>query len=327
MNHNKYDIYFYEAFEEETLALKKYLPSSVKAGFTWKTIQESGHKTAPAEYISSRTQSSFPAEWAGSLKAILSRSTGYNHLLNYKEQIENKIEFGYLPLYCNRAVAEQALTLWMSLLRKLPMQTEQFQHFKRDGLTGKECIQKNLLVVGVGNIGYELIKIGRGLSMNTEGVDIEQKYSDVLYISIDEGLKKADIIVASMNLTSQNRNYFDYNLLKKSKKGVLFINVARGELSPLKDIKKLLDEGVIGALGMDVFEDEGLVGSALRGSIKGNPEILEIVNELKERSNVIFTPHNAFNTIEAVERKSKQSVEQILSFLKNGKFIWPIPVE
>ena len=43
-----------------------------------------------------------------------------------------------------------------------------------------------------------------------------------------------------------------------------------------------------------------------------------------DADNVILTPHNAFNTQEAVERKSEQSVRQVAEFLKSGKFIWPI---
>jgi phosphoglycerate dehydrogenase-like enzyme len=40
-----------------------------------------------------------------------------------------------------------------------------------------------------------------------------------------------------------------------------------------------------------------------------------------------MTPHNAFNTAEGVERKSKQSVEQVVQFLEKGMFAWPVPEE
>lgn len=51
------DIFFYEAFDEETHALKKYLPDRLKVGFTPKTIQEYSRVEPPARFISIRTQS------------------------------------------------------------------------------------------------------------------------------------------------------------------------------------------------------------------------------------------------------------------------------
>ena len=74
------DVFFYEAFEEEQEALKHFLPGHIKAGFSWKTIQEYGAEAPPAPIISVRTQSNLPAEWADNLDAILSRSTGFDHL-------------------------------------------------------------------------------------------------------------------------------------------------------------------------------------------------------------------------------------------------------
>ena len=43
------------------------------------------------------------------------------------------------------------------------------------------------------------------------------------------------------------------------------------------------------------------------------------------REDVILTPHNAFNTAEALEEKARQSAAQIEHFLKNETFIWPVP--
>ena len=48
---------------------------------------------------------------------------------------------------------------------------------------------------------------------------------------------------------------------------------------------------------------------------------------LRKRHDVLLTPHNAFNTIEAVERKSEQSIRTLLQFRKTGQFLWPVPEE
>ena len=319
------DVFFFEAFEEEQEQLKKFLPDNIDAEFTDKTIQEYGAREIPAKLISVRTQSAIPVEWSKSIEGILSRSTGYDHIHKFWQQCVNKVKAGYLPLYCNRSVAEQALILWMALLRKVPQQTTQFLSFRRDGLTGIEAVSKKVLVVGVGNIGHEIVKIARGLEMDVEGVDILKKYDDVHYVQIEEGIKKADIIVCAMNLTNENRDYFSYELLKKSKKGVIFINIARGELSPPEPLLKCIKDKHLGGVGIDVYDHESELAVSLRTGKKSKDEKVNAYMNLIKYPNVIMTPHNAFNTRESVKRKSEQSVQQVINFLGKREFIWQVP--
>jgi D-lactate dehydrogenase len=204
----------------------------------------------------------------------------------------------------------------MALLRKLPQQMANFCRFHRDGLTGFECTGKNLLVVGVGHIGGEVVKIGNGLDMTVRRVDIIPERADT---AIEDGLPWADIIVCTMNLTKVNRGYFNYELLKRAKRGALFVNVARGELSPTNDLVRLLDEGQLGGVALDVYDDEQKMAVALRSGQGKFP--------LAGRENVILTPHNAFNTHESVDRKCEQTVQQVVKFLQDGKFIWPVPAQ
>jgi D-lactate dehydrogenase len=305
------DVHFYEAFEEEVEVLRRHLPAHLRANFTSKTIQEAGDAEPPAPLISIRTQSIIPAAWSERVDGIVSRTTGYDHLLGHR------IPCGYLPHYCSRAVAEQAILLVMALLRKLPQQIAQFPKFHRDGLTGSECLGKKLLVVGVGNIGFEVVKIGRALGMEVRGVDIAEKHSSVSYVTRDDGLPWADIIMCAMNLTKENVNYFSYETLKRAKKGVVFVNIARGEFTPTEDMVKLIDEGHLGGLALDVYENESALAVALRSGESGFP--------LLGHANVILTPHNAFNTAEAVERKAEQTIQQIEHFIAHRWFLWPVP--
>ena len=322
-----YDVYFYEAFAEEKNLLKKYLPQNIRAGYTWKTVQETGDSNPPAGLISIRTQSVVPPDWSAQLSGILSRSTGYNHLLDYQRLIRHHLPLGYLPRYCPRSVAEQALLMWMTLLRKLPQQLRQFSDFHRDGLTGEECAAKTLLVVGVGHIGYEVVQIGLGLDMQVFGVDIVQRHSDVFYVSIEEGLAEADIIVCAMNLTLKNRGYFNYNLLGRAKRKAVFVNISRGELSPAQDLLKLMQKGKLGGIALDAFNEESELALALRkGEHSTNPAVAAVL-KLSIYDNVILTPHNAFNTVQAVRRKAEQSARQVQSFLNQEKFIWPVPLD
>jgi D-lactate dehydrogenase len=318
------DIFFYEAFDEEEKAIRKFLPQNIDAGFTWKAIQETNHSNPPAALISTRTQSVLPTKWAPDLQGILSRSTGFDHLNRYMKETGEQVSCGNLPLYCNRSVAEQALLMWLALMRKLSVQQKQFKQFHRDGLTGLELSTKKLLVVGVGNIGYEIVRIGRGLDMVVYGVDLVLRHQDVDYRPIDDILSEADIIVCAMNLTAENMNYFGYNRLRKAKRGALFINIARGEMSPSADLLRLLKEGILGGIALDVYNEESRLATALRKNKKDNSVEVQATLELQNYPNVILTPHNAFNTEESVERKAKQSVEQVIQFLNTGTFKWNV---
>ena len=314
------DVYFYEAFEEEADALKSLLGNQLSYDLTNKTIQEAGHITPPARLISIRTQSIVPVDWANKLDGILSRSTGYDHLKKYLEKVHTQIPCGYLEEYATRAVAEHAILLMMALIRRLPQQMMQFQHFDRDCLTGGECADRNLLVVGVGRIGSEIVRIGSALGMNVQGVDIVQRYKELRYVNKEEGVAWADIIICAMNLTNENHGYFSYNLLKKAKRGILFINIARGEHAPLSGLLKLVQEHHLYGLGLDVFEDEPNVAVALRSGHTNTSAEVQTLAALLQHPNVLFTPHNAFNTIEAVRRKSQFSVDEVMYFLKNKNF-------
>ena len=90
-----------------------------------------------------------------------------------------------------------------------PAQLEQFDAFRRDGLTGTECAGRTLLVVGVGRIGREVVRIGEGLGMRVLGVDI------------DKGLPFGDVIVCAVNLTDENAGYFDRARRSRSDAGTV----------------------------------------------------------------------------------------------------------
>jgi D-lactate dehydrogenase len=318
------DVFFYEAFEEEAAELTSLLGKTCSFDCSTKTIQELGHAQPPAPLISIRTQSKVPPEWSDSIGGVLSRSTGYDHLIAYGAIIKKPLPLGYLDEYATRAVAEQAILLAFALLRKLPAQTRNFSTFERDGLTGTECRGKNFLVVGVGRIGSEICAIAKSLGFIVKGVDIVRNKPGVDYISKDEGVRWADVIACSMNLTQENRHYFDYSLLKNAKTGSLFVNIARGELSPVRDLTTLLGEKRLGGVGLDVYEDESVLGVALRNPQASTSPVVKEIRSLAEFPNVILTPHNAFNTMEAVKRKAQMSVEQIRHFLKHKDFIWKL---
>lgn len=321
------DVCYFEAFEEEAAELRRFHPGDIDAGYTALTIQEEGSDRPPAPIISIRTQSLIPESWLPSLEAVLSRSTGYDHLLWIRKSGFPGIKLGHLPTYCARAVAEQAVVLWMALLRRLPEQQRSFGRFHRDGLTGREAGGRKLAVIGVGQIGREVVLLGRALGMRVVGVDLVKKFADVDYAAPEVALTDADVVVAAMNLTEENRGYFTAQRLGLCRPGAIFVNISRGELSPAPILLESLKAGRLCGVGLDVYNQESTLAVALRSgsSLEATSEEVRAVMEMKDRDDVILTPHNAFNTVEAVERKSSQSVEQLLHLREHGHFLWPVP--
>jgi D-lactate dehydrogenase len=314
----KYDVAFFEVFEEEKRALKKYLPKNIKALFVSSTIQESNISLPPSKIISVRTQSNIPLSWADFLDGVLTRSQGHDHISKFIKNSKEKVQCGFLGDYCSRAVAEQATMFYLMLSRKVKTQMTNFKTFNRDHITGSEVLNKNAFVLGVGNIGQQIVYLCRGLGMNVYGCDLVKRLSDLEYVSLKKGLLLADAIFCALPLTKKTHQLLSYELLKRLKRKPFFINISRGEIAPTKDLVRLMNKKLLGGMALDVFECESSLAENLRqGHLKKGP-IKEILNSNHE--NIILTPHNAFNTKEALERKAYLSVESVLFFRKKSRF-------
>jgi len=315
------EVFFYEVFEEEQVHLLTFLPPGWNAQFSSLSIQESGHTAPPCAVISTRTQSIIPPSWGSHLSAILSRSAGYDHLVRFKQESKTNTVLGHLHQYSGRAVAEHAAMLWLALLKKLPQQVHAMSNFNRDQLTGRECFGKTVAVFGVGDIGHHVAAIAQGLGMPVLGVDIVQRHRGISYVSKHEALEKADIIVCAMNLTLDNADYFDVAALSRCTQRPLFINIARGELCRSATLLDALENGTLRGAGLDVYANESVIAVALRNNEAADHPEFHAFKKLQARPDVVMTPHNAFNSEEAVARKSEQTVRQLEHFFAHGTFL------
>lgn len=333
---HEYEVAFYEAFEEEAEQLKKLLPAGHKYFFTWKSIQESGHEKPVAGIISTRTQSKFPPAWIDLIDGIITRSTGYDHVSAYFKECGKKVKAAYLPEYAARAVAEQAMIHWTALLRVLPKQLDCMKTFHRDGLTGREIQGRTIAVCGVGRIGSQIVDIAHGLGMKVIGVDILprpelcSKYPDFKYAPLDEAIASADIAVCALPLTDSTRGILDKTRLGRIRKGAIFVNIARGEISPTEDLLELLEAGILSGVGLDVYDCEKDIAAVLRdgADISSIPEnrrkSVAAALTLMKHPQAILTPHNAFNTDESVYRKSLETAKNLEKYFSTGSFISPV---
>ncbi|MEJ2051897.1 MAG: NAD(P)-dependent oxidoreductase, partial [Calditrichota bacterium] len=330
----KYDVAFYEVFAEEEALLKRYLPAGYRYFFTSKSIQDTDTDELPAPVISTRTQSVIPEKWGDTLSAIFTRSTGFDHLNIFFRRISHPIPAGYLPKYAARAVAEQAFLLMLMLLRKIDLQRQAVRHFSRDGLSGSELRGKSLSIIGVGNIGSEIARVGHGMDMPLLGVDLVKRAEitgayGLEYVDLPQAISQARIVVCALPLTDKTNRMLDYKALSGIPPEASLINISRGEITPPEDLLRLLEENKLSGVGIDVYDQESVLGSYLRGETSPadltdeQNHILLANRKLLEHPQVIATPHNAFNTRESTDRKSRKTAQNIEAFLTQGKFLTP----
>lgn len=315
------DVKFYEVFEEEKALLQKLLPLHIKARFEQKTIQESSDKTPPAKLICIRTQSIIPPDWLKHINGVLSRSQGHDHLIPLVKASLSKVKGGYLGCYCAKAVAEHAVLSMQMLFRKMKIQIKNFDSFYREGLTGIQSKGKKALVIGVGNIGEEIVRDVKRLGMEVKGVDIVRRAKSLKYTFLSKGIQWADVIFCALPLTDQTKGLLNYKIWKSAGEDKYLINISRGEITPTADLRKMLDEGILAGLSLDVYEHESEIAGYLRNrKHRKISQNIQPMLDLKNRDNVIFTPHNAFNTEEALREKCRLTVEEIVRFIKTDRF-------
>ena len=294
------------------------MPRDWVATFHSGTVQASAHPTPPTPLVSIRTQSRIPTEWRPHLNGILSRSTGADHVASYAAP---HLSVGYLPEYCSRAVAEQAILLALSLQRKLPQQMDQLHHFNRDGLVGRQCQGCTMIVAGAGRIGLQIARLGKALGYHVLAIDPIKRHEELNYSSWAEALPRAQLLMLSMNLTEENRGLIAAELLATAPEDLLIVNVARGELFHLPDLANLLAQDKIGGIAMDVYPEENLFAELLRTNTPPpSTSTAHLLNTIIQDPRVIATPHNAFNTVEALAAKCDETINQLHHFKQHQKF-------
>lgn len=261
------------------------------------------------------------------VRLIATRSTGFDHI-DIAEAARRGITVASVPAYGENTVAEFAFALILSLSRKIRDASHRMydEHlFSQEGLRGFDLNGKTLGVVGTGRIGQQVMRMARGFSMRVVAYDPFPKegLADALgfsYVSFDELLAQADIITLHTPYNEHTHHIVNETAIKKMKRGVYLINTARGGLVDPLALVRGLEEGVIGAAGLDVFEFEELLGAGIKDVFIQDGRAPETVRTLLanhyliEHPRVIVTPHNAFNTKEAVERILLTTINNIRAF-------------
>lgn len=261
------------------------------------------------------------------LKFVTTRSTGYDHI-NLEECSKKKVCVSNVPFYGENTVAEHTFALMLALSRnvhKSYMRTLTGD-FSIEGLTGFDIKGKTLGVIGAGHIGLNVIKIAKGFGMEVLAYDLNKQnfLAEVLnfkYAELDELLAKSDIISIHAPYNPHTHHLINKKNIAKIKKGAILINTARGAIVDTDALLEALDKGILNGAGIDVIEGEEL--------IKEEKELLHQKTNIKKlkllakdklilkNEKVVFTPHNAFNSKEALLRILDTTIENINSFTKS----------
>jgi D-lactate dehydrogenase len=262
------------------------------------------------------------------LKFIATRSTGFDHI-DLKACQKKGVQVSNVPTYGENTVAEFTFALLLALSRKIYPSLERVKEkdqFDYEGLQGFDLKGKTLGVVGTGHIGVFVVKIAFGFGMNIVAFDPHPKQDlidqfHVRYMDLENLLKTADIVTLHVPSTPSTHHLLNAQNIKQMKKGSILINTARGGLVETAALAKALKEGHLAGAAMDVLEEEGFIKDELKMLTEGHPnqEQLKtalIDHELIHMENVLITPHNAFNTKEALVRILDTTVANIEAFVK-----------
>lgn len=238
----------------------------------------------------------------GKLRAIVKWGIGIDNI-DINSCRECGIKFTNTPGMFGKEVADVALGYIIGLARG----TYQIDRAVRRGewlkICGISLANKTVGVVGLGDIGRNLVNRLLGMDMRVIGYDPNS--SDNLNgMAIERAtwpnqLGELDFLVFTCALTEQNKHIFNQNILANLKKGVRLVNVSRGGLIEERALISGMKSGIIHSAALDVYENEPL----------------EIDSELI-KLDCIFGSHNASNTIDAVVKTSKLAIQKMNEFLK-----------
>jgi D-3-phosphoglycerate dehydrogenase len=207
------------------------------------------------------------------------------------------------------SVAEHALALMLALARMIPAASASTLagKWEKKRFLGHELRGKTLGVVGLGNIGQEVVRRARGFEMKIIASDpyVNPETAadlDVTLLSLDEVLAQSDYLSLHVAMTPETKGMINAASIAGMRDGVRIINCARGELIDQDALAAALLSGKVAGAGLDVF----------------TPEPLPEGHALLNAPNLIATPHIAGSTSEAQEIVGIRIVEQMVEYLAHG---------
>lgn len=252
----------------------------------------------------------------GGVRLLTLRAAGFNQVdLESAERLG--IAVSRVPAYSPAAVAEHAVGLMLCLNRKIHRAYNRVRewNFALEGLMGFDMRGKTVGVIGVGRIGIAACRILLGFGCRVLAFDVqpsdEARSLGVQFVDLDRLLRESDIVTLHCPLTPRTRHLIDAEALKKMKIGGMLINTSRGAVVDTKAVIESLKRRRLGALGIDVYEEEGdLFFKDLSDEILDD----EVFARLLTFPNVLVTGHQGFFTHEALSNIAETTIGNLTDF-------------
>lgn len=259
------------------------------------------------------------------VKLVLMRCAGFD-AVNVPMAKKLGMTVVRVPAYSPQAIAEHAMGLALCANRHIHKGYIRVRenNFSLEGLVGENFYHKTAGIIGTGRIGAALAHICKGFSMHVLGADLypNQKLIDEgivdEYVDYDELYQRADFISLHAFLNKDSYHLINDNSIAEMKDGVVFVNTARGALVDTNALIRGIRSGKLGAVGLDVYEEENANVYKDRES-----DILRhsVTARLCSFPNVVMTSHQAFFTKEALEQIAKCTIENAEHYTKHEDYI------
>ena len=247
------------------------------------------------------------------LKLVITATTGANHIDGFALEKRNipllTLKGQNELLHSLTPAAELNWSLIMACARKLRGAIHHVENsgWDRVEFPGVLLKDRTIGIIGMGRLGSWTARYANAFGMRILGYDpyIDEFPKYVERISLDEIMKESDIVSIHVHLSDETSGMINKDLIGKLKKGAIFINTSRGELTDEKALVEALKSGQLSSVGVDVLSGEP--------NIEKNP----LWKYSQNNNNVIITPHIGGFCPDAVNKVVDFSCSRILDFFKN----------
>ena len=233
------------------------------------------------------------------LKHIVFLGTGAASYMNVDELKSRGVNVHTIKGYGDTAVAEHTIALMFAAARDVARMDREVRGGIWTPQEGVQLFGKTLGVIGLGGIGNEVARMGKGLGMDVIGWNRTRR-AGVPLVDIDTLLAKSDVVSLNLVLNDETRGFLSKDRIARMKPGAILVNTARGALVDETALLDALNSGHIRHAGLDVFHAEPLKAD----------------HPLTKMSNVTLTSHAAFRTLEASMTLLRRAIDIVKAIVR-----------
>lgn len=253
------------------------------------------------------------------IKQIALRQVGYD-VFDLPAAFANHVRLSNVAAYSPRAIAEYTLTQLFNLIRhnkKFDRAMAQGDYTWAAGGQAREIHDLTVAIIGVGRIGTALAEMLHALGAQVLGVDPvygAQNEPFVTYTTLDEALRRADVISFHTPLNDETRGLADRAFFEKVQPGTIMLNFARGEIVDMTALESALASGQLAGAAFDVAPNE----NDFMDQKQTVDELPENIQRLVAYDNFLLSPHIAFYTNTAIKNMVEMALNDAVIMVNGG---------